>query len=157
MTILKICRGCDLEKQEEDFPARNDRSGRRRPYCSECVNKINKSRYNRYKKESPFKLKASRARQRAAAQGLPFDLDEEYLESLWTGICPVFDQPIVIYDSDRSDPWAAELDKFIPELGYVKGNVNFLSRKANRLKNNMVFEELIKLMEWMKKYESDQG
>lgn len=150
-----ICRGCEEDHPESFYPKRNDRSGRLRPYCNTCTNSINKKRYDRYKRESPFKLKASRAKLRAAKYNLDFNLDEEYLESIWTGICPVFGEPIIIYDSNRSDLWAAELDRFIPSKGYVKGNVTFLSRKANRMKNNMEIEDIMKLIEWMKNYESN--
>jgi hypothetical protein len=52
--------------------------------------------------------------------------------------------------TDREDEMAAELDRFVPEKGYVKGNVHWLSRKANRLKNNSSVEILEKLLEWMK-------
>ena len=39
---------------------------------------------------------------------------------------------------------------FDPELGYVKGKVHWLSRKANRIKNNTSVEILENLLEWMK-------
>lgn len=44
---------------------------------------------------------------------------------------------------------AAELDRFIPNKGYV----TFISRKVNRLKNNASIEELERLIDWMKKFE----
>lgn len=34
------------------------------------------------------------------------------------------------------------IDKVIPELGYVRGNVWVISNKANRIKNNATLEEL---------------
>jgi len=41
------------------------------------------------------------------------------------------------------------IDRLIPELGYVKGNVTWMSRRANQLKNNGSLRELRKIVEWM--------
>ena len=83
---------------------------------------------------------------------VPFDLTAEYLASIWTGVCPVFGVAIYL-GTDRADERAAELDRFTPELGYVEGNVAFLSRRANRLKNNTTTLELKQLLKWMEDYE----
>ena len=37
------------------------------------------------------------------------------------------------------------LDKVIPSLGYVKGNIWVISYRANTIKNNCTFEEIEKL------------
>jgi len=149
---MQICQGCEREKPIEDFPKRKDRSGRRRPYCLECAKKGNRSRYAFHRKNNPFRHRCSRAKTRAKALGVSFDLDPEYLENMWTGECPVLGLPINIV-TDRSDEMAAELDRFVPELGYVKGNVHWLSRRINRLKNNVTVTELKDLIEWMEKYD----
>lgn len=78
-------------------------------------------------------------------------MDAEYLESIWTGRCPALGVELC-KNADRSDECAAELDRFMPELGYVRGNVTFLSRKANRIKNNCSAEELDKILDWMKNH-----
>lgn len=151
---MKLCIGCNIEKELSDFPLRKDNSNRLRPYCKNCVNEINRKRYEHHKQISPFKHKCARAKSRSQFLKVPFDLTPEYLESIWTGVCPVLDVPISFTESDRSDEFTAELDRFIPELGYVKGNVNFLSRKINRLKNSATSKELEQLIHWMKKYEN---
>ena len=143
-----ICRGCLQDHPIEDFTQRKDRSGRYRPYCKTCRNDIVRARYNNHKRTSPFKLKCSRAKSRAQGIKVPFDLTPEYLESIWTGYCPVSGIELK-WETDRSDEAAAELDRFDPTKGYVKGNVVFLSRRINRLKNNATSEELRKLLEWM--------
>lgn len=108
--------------------------------------------YQHYKKTSPFKHKARRARCRARDLQVPFDLDADYLESIWTGICPVLQEPISLIE-EQGHEHAAELDRFIGNKGYVKGNVHFLSRRANRIKNNATTKELQQLIDWMKQYE----
>lgn len=45
---------------------------------------------------------------------------------------------------------AATLDKIIPSLGYTKGNVQIISYRANRIKNDATLEELIQIGDWAK-------
>ena len=149
-----ICKGCNTELELIYFPIRNDRSGKPRPYCLKCSRNIAKARYIYYRQTNPFKHKVTRARTRAKTLGLSFDLDPEYLESIWTGYCPVLNKPISLLDQ-RENEYAAELDRFVPEKGYVKGNVHFLSRRANRLKNNVTTKELKQLLIWMQQYEDN--
>ena len=149
-----VCQCCLKTLPLEDFPKRSDRSGRFRPYCRQCARDGQRARYEAHKRESPFKLKVTRARSRSQFLQVPFDLDAEYLESIWTGTCPVLGAPIFLNETSRSDEFAAELDRFVPWMGYVRGNVAFLSRRANRLKNNVTTAELEQLITWMKQYEN---
>ena len=45
---------------------------------------------------------------------------------------------------------APSVDRLLPELGYVKGNIAIISFRANRLKGNASVEELFKLANWVK-------
>ena len=146
---MKTCNNCQEEKLESEFPARNDRSGRLRPYCRLCAADEQRARYTHHRTNNPFGHRCTRARTRARNLGVPFDLTSEYLESIWTGECPVLKQPIK-WSTDRRDELAAELDRFDPAKGYTQGNVYWLSRKANRIKNNTSVEILENLLEWMK-------
>jgi hypothetical protein len=49
------------------------------------------------------------------------------------------------YQSDSSP----SLDKFKPELGYVKGNIHVISSRANRIKTDATENEVRKLLYWM--------
>ena len=151
---MKKCRGCLLELKMELFPVRADRGGKRRPYCNSCTNDIERKRYEAHKRDQPFKHKCTRAKTRSKSLGVPFDITPEYLESIWTGFCPVLKEKIYLHERGRTDEYAAELDRFVPEIGYVKGNVHFLSRKINRLKNNATSDQLRKLLSWMEEYEN---
>ena len=147
-----LCNSCNTDKDESEFPVRNDRSGKLRPYCKTCANEIQKARYKSHRSKNPFLHRCTRAKSRAKHLGVPFDLTPNYLESIWTGACPILGVDLNLV-TDRSDEHAAELDRFIPELGYVEGNVHWLSRKANRIKNNTSIEVLENLLEWMKDVE----
>lgn len=152
------CRGCQLDLPEEKFPLRKDYPKyRRRPYCYDCANDILRARYESHKRTKPFLHKASRTRSRASSLKVPYDLDADYLEGIWTGFCPVYGMKISLHGK-RGEPDTAELDRIIPDKGYTKGNVRFLSRKANSHKNNMTLDEIEKLHKWMKEeYDKNIG
>jgi hypothetical protein len=147
-----ICRGCEVDKLNSEFTERKDRSGRLRPYCKVCSNEVVRARYAAYKRTSPFKHKCARISFSARSKKLPFDLTPEYLESIWTGKCPVLGCPITL-EGERNLDSVAELDKFIPEKGYIKGNVSFISRRANRLKSDASIDEIRGLLNWMESHE----
>jgi hypothetical protein len=150
----KVCQGCEQEKDISEYPLRKDRKNPvRRPYCNACRNDAQRARYSHHKRTQPFKLKTSRAKVRATALGVPFNLDPEYLESIWTGTCPISGIPLHL-TTGRLEESAAELDRFEPDKGYVKGNVTFISRRMNRLKNSGSLTELKQIMEWMENYGS---
>ena len=123
LVLMMICRGCDKEKHEEDFPMRKDYpKTSRRPYCHLCVADISRARYKSHQRNQPFKLKASRAASKASSNKVPCDVDAEYLESIWTDVCPIFGDKLDV-SAPRGEEGCVELDRFVPDLGYVKGNV----------------------------------
>jgi hypothetical protein len=88
----------------------------------------------------------------AAEQGIPFNLDPSDFANI-PKTCPVLGIPLVPRDenmSGRPIDNSPSLDKFYPELGYVKGNVHFVSYRANRLKNDGTPEEWDKIAKWSK-------
>lgn len=78
------------------------------------------------------------AKTRATAKGLLFDLTPEDLTL--PEVCPVLG--IALSWGNVITNETPSIDRVIPELGYVKGNCNIISMKANRLKNNATKEEL---------------
>lgn len=149
VTETKVCNSCQEQKPESEFPARNDRSGRLRPYCKPCANNAERARYVSHRLNNPFVHRCTRAKARAKSLGVPFDLTPDYLEGIWSGSCPILKETINM-STTRTDELAAELDRFDPSKGYTQGNVHWLSRKANRIKNNTDVEILENLLEWMK-------
>jgi hypothetical protein len=49
---------------------------------------------------------------------------------------------------DRNN--SPSLDRIVPELGYVEGNVVWISNRANILKRDATWEELQRVAEWLK-------
>jgi hypothetical protein len=87
------------------------------------------------------------AKVRAQKLGIPFDITSKDVDI--PDLCPVFGTPLVWTNKLGND--TPSLDRFIPSEGYVKGNVMFISMKANRIKSDASVEDLEKLLEWMKK------
>jgi hypothetical protein len=94
---------------------------------------------------------------RAKEQKVPLpDFKEDYLMNLLPldMKCPVFGITMKWnYESSKYDSPA--LDKIVPALGYVQGNVIFISERANRMKNNGTPEQIIGVYEWMKAHHAE--
>jgi hypothetical protein len=86
------------------------------------------------------------AKSRAKAQHLPFNLTLEDLGPL-PEYCPVLGIPLEIGSGIHCDG-SPSLDKIIPKLGYVRGNVLIVSMRANRLKSDATVAELRQMAEF---------
>ncbi len=153
---MNHCIRCKQDLSDISFRVRSDRPGKLRTVCKKCSNRNQRVNYLKYKKDSYFKFKCTRTKARAKYIHVPFNLTPEYLESIWSDKCPVINIPINKLTS-RTDENAAELDRFIPSKGYTKGNVTFISRKINRIKNNVTSKELRRLLEWMENVEYNRN
>lgn len=89
------------------------------------------------------------AKHRAKRDGIPFDLTMEDFEI--PTHCPVFGFPLVHGRGGmgRNRPDSPTLDKIIPALGYIKGNVAVISNKANRMKNDGTSADLRIIADWI--------
>jgi hypothetical protein len=87
----------------------------------------------------------SGARTRAQRNGLPFSLLPDDFEI--PNECPVLGIPL-FPSKGTMGANSPTLDKIIPTLGYVPGNVVVVSARANRLKSDATIEELRCLVEF---------
>lgn len=81
----------------------------------------------------------SGARARAKARGLPFNLTPA--DIIIPLSCPVLGIPIIVGQGQMSDN-SPSLDRVMPQLGYVSGNVLVVSMRANRIKSDATLAEL---------------
>ena len=99
------------------------------------------------------------AKKRATAKGLEFNLDVEFLRSIAPDNCPVFGFELDWNGWGTGEGKAKEnspsLDKIDPNKGYIKGNVMWLSWKANRLKSNVTHKDLMILAKWLEEFEKE--
>jgi hypothetical protein len=106
-------------------------------YCKPCA--ARKIKYDWWQLEGPKRAaKLSHgAKSRAKSKGLLFNLTPEYIIDLWEindGRCCLTGRKFDLtpYPSKHhSNPNAPSLDRIIPELGYVKGNVRLICYHMN--------------------------
>jgi hypothetical protein len=87
---------------------------------------------------------------RGARRG--FEVDADHLLALpCPEICPVLSTPIafVAGQGHRATENVASFDRIDSSLGYVKGNVQIVSLKANQMKSNATPEELVAFAKWV--------
>ncbi len=104
-------------------------------------------------KQGPIKRMLYSAKARAKKSDTPFDVTKD--DIAMPEYCPHFGILLITGDGKLTDN-SPTLDRIIPELGYVKGNVMVISNRANRMKSNGTFEELIKLGQWAAEQQSKE-
>ncbi|CAB4139149.1 hypothetical protein UFOVP343_46 [uncultured Caudovirales phage] len=140
---MKTCKTCKEEFSFELFPKSKQSGDGLHAHCRKCWS-VRKA--DDYKKRW-FVYQARLKKAECKKKGLPYDLTPAYLESIWTEECPVFGRPFVRFDKTHSDGPA--LDRIIPSLGYVKGNVVYISSRANRIKYDATVEELRQVLKFV--------
>lgn len=91
-------------------------------------------------------------RSRSKRRGLEFNL--EVSDIVIPEYCPYLKQPITRLVGEGRSDWNPSVDRVDPNKGYVKGNIEVMSDKANRMKNNASAEELVLFAkEVLKRYE----
>lgn len=89
------------------------------------------------------------AKRRAKLEGLPFTITIDDITI--PEVCPVLGIPILT-GLPANSPNLPSLDKFIPELGYVPGNITVLSLRANSIKRDASIQEVEALLNWMLRF-----
>jgi len=106
---------------------------------------------HRYKhvKNNPEKCLIAGAKQRCKKTGLEFNIDISDITI--PIVCPILGIPIIKEVTDKSGPKATSpsIDRIDNSKGYIKGNVQVISNKANTMKGNSTPEERIKFALWV--------
>jgi len=99
--------------------------------------------------KNPKKYLLSRARGRAKIEGTPFTITDADFEM--PEYCPVFKHLKLEFSNGRGTrpDTIPTLDKIVPALGYVPGNVAVISMRANRLKSDATAQELQIILDWL--------
>lgn len=160
------------------LPQMQKRTNRPIPYgsnCLKCFNHYNRASRNTEEKRKQNNLNSSQyirnrrkskgigwsiwysAKNRAKKSGIVFTITAE--DVVVPDVCPILSIPLIkdteyILNSEHKSqlnlPNYPSIDRIIPELGYVKGNVAVISWRANNLKSNATLHELESVVQWMK-------
>jgi len=174
---MKNCTKCKLEKSPTEFSPDLRAKGGLRPWCKICCSTCALARYHADPKKHIDKARIwkqnnralvneistrwrktekgaiseilSQAKKRAKQDGLPFLLMPADIQI--PDLCPVFGTPLIQGTGKGPSPMSPSLDKIIPALGYVPGNVRIMSHKANVMKNDATPEQLLAFANWVQK------
>lgn len=111
--------------------------------CGKCASINGKKGRLRRKQSDPFEYYLAQLRRNAKRRGLSFSITRKDLMPF-----PIY-CPVLGIKLDYSGiaggpvPNAASVDRTKSHLGYVRGNVQVMSSRANMLKNNATADELL--------------
>lgn len=90
---------------------------------------------------------------RARAKRLKIEFKLEPSDIVVPTLCPVLNIPILYGTPSGKRKGGSDnspsVDRINPKLGYVKGNVKVISKRANLLKNNATVEELKLIIDYL--------
>ena len=98
---------------------------------------------NQYYRDHPEYAWLDSIKHRARKLGVPFNLTAQYLKSIAADICPVLGIPLIC-STGNTGPTnnSPTVDRLIPNLGYVEGNVMVVSKLANQIKSCATPEQI---------------
>lgn len=166
-----ICGHCNSEflKEKKEY-ARQLKMGRDKDqfYCDlKCAgysnvghkhpNSISNLRVGSVKDEySPFRTYIRRIKNRYRDGGKSYDVDVGDLKDLWelqNGICAITGVPLKLEEPVTNPNYSASLDRIDSSIGYVKGNLQFISVTINHAKHkydDTVVKEFLSIVREMK-------
>lgn len=166
MELIKHCSKCGTSKPLSCFYKNKNSPDKHTHWCKMCCRESGDLYYKKntiavsaahkkYRDNNPVKVKIENvkrmlysAKHRARMKGLPFNIDES--DIVIPEVCPIL-KVDMLFSEGKMSRNSPSIDRIIPELGYVKGNVQVISWQANTLKNNATPSELILFAEWINK------
>lgn len=156
---VRTCKKCGCEKPLSDFYSTTARNGSKclRHSCKKCVN-LNRVQRHEYRKKEwkqivggdPRRYMLLCARTNAYTKGVPCTLTVE--DIFIPSHCPILGielGPVGAQQGKRPDNMPT-LDRLIPALGYIPGNVSVISMRANRIKDAGTVQEHEAIAAWMR-------
>jgi len=89
------------------------------------------------------------AESRAEERGREFNLDLDYIVSLYVEVCPILGIDLVWDNTGQIVHGSPSLDRVNNLKGYIKGNVQIVSHRANSLKRDYLLVEWEKIKRYM--------
>ena len=112
-------------------------------------NKVRKKQEQEKESKDPkehIRIAIRRRKSQTKNKNYDFNIELEDLEI--PTHCPILGLELTFGKGIKVRETSATLDRIDSSKGYVKGNVQIISYRANRIKNDATLDELIKLGEW---------
>ena len=122
--------------------------------------KTNKKAWADFNSPFWFSRRCSVIKARARAKELDFNLDSEYLKSIFpkNKKCPALGIPFKVLDryaKGKELQQKVSLDRIDSSKGYIKGNVQWVSLLANVIMSNATPDQVIQVGQYFKKVTED--
>lgn len=135
------CKKCGTWKPRLEFHAHAMCKGGINTVCKECRKTVSKQQW---RDKTYIQKIYDRAKTRATRKGREFNI--EVADIVIPDVCSVFGVPLV-----EETEYAPSIDRIDSSKGYIKGNIQIISRRANLLKNNATIEELEMVINFLRK------
>ena len=162
-SLCQKCKECksiiDKEYSEKNKERRKELYSKRRHYWNnkERFQNYNERRRELHREDPRIRLRGG-ARGRAIEKGIEFNLPTYKDLPKCPSKCPILRIPLIVGSDKNSNGGGTDnsptLDRIDNNKGYIKGNIQVISRKANQMKSNADFEDIKKLYLFMKKQKS---
>ena len=148
--LEKTCTKCGEVKPIDEFYKQrsNAKYPYRLSYCKRCKS-LQSQLYRVSSPEIYIRENINRTRRRCKKKDVTFEITYDYAYSQYlrqNKLCFYTDKEMLIKALNGLSHESMSLDKIIPELGYVEGNIVWCRNKINTVKNNLSLEEI---EEWM--------
>lgn len=141
------------EKKERDRLRRKAWREANRARNNETCAKSNKTRRFR----DPVGYLFSLTKGRATENGVDFTIEKS--DIVIPEVCPVLGIPLFFAESGTykgKNPNSPSVDRIDSNLGYIKGNIQIISWRANHLKNNATLAELQAVVKFLEISENNR-
>ena len=125
--VCKVCLGIAAKSWSEKN--KSEIREQRKKYCST--------------REARILRRLAHLRSKCLQKNIEFNLSVE--DVLVPSHCPVLG---VELNFNSHSPYCATVDRIKPELGYIKGNVVIVSKRANQIKSDASLEEMLKVTDY---------
>lgn len=137
---LKVCTKCHTLKPLIEFHKHRQCVAGYNTVCKLCRIPVSKKNYSNTSKE--YRLWHG-AKVRAGKRNRDFTINIK--DIIIPEVCPIFKLPFT-----SKGEYSPSLDRVDSSKGYIKENIQVISKRANTLKNNATIEELEKILKFLK-------
>ena len=144
-----------LKEYQKEYYAKPEIKERQKEYYTKyySIPEIKeRQKENQYRLRSSIPGKLTSIKSRSKERNLEFNITLEYLESIYPddSLCPLLNIPLD-WNSPPKHPSTPSIDRIDNSKGYIKGNVQWVSWRANRLMSDATPDELLMVAQNYKK------
>jgi len=130
------------------------------PYSDREFHRVSNRNRKRYLYiHEPWRAKCWSAREKAKDLGLDYNLDYEYVKNLWPSDnkCPALGIELKQGTKGKPIDSSPSLDRILPHLGYIKGNVQIICNLANKIMSSATPDQVMAVAKHYKKITEEKN